>query len=209
MDNVENIKAQQLHSTFLTFQRKKDLDSYLEFRTVYWEALNQVKDSETASYWKVVVENTERLFVAARTLKQDIPMWISNEILGLLFTPDNLATFLNIENSEEQLAWFCCDRASSYVYPDKISHEHFFRTILTNWTDTPYLLGRPSLDKVVSLIYGPACWELYGTELNEDMDPVELSRVVHDIANANLPFAFKPQVSQENSLAQPLPDSFM
>lgn len=142
---------------------------------------------------------------------------LSSNLLIMLTTNDNLDLLLKQNNGETTLAWFCCDHSVYYARGGFYKVASTFRQLLTRFTGKDLESDadkNPELDYVVTLLYGQACWDLYGSDPIEELNRFKLGELTTRFARENFPLVFKTQTSAEPSstsnetLDTLLPDAF-
>lgn len=196
--------TRKLDSALENWVNDKSLQSFLEVRNKYRELLTGTITVATAD---AALLYTPRILEIFSESKQTLPIWMSREILDLLTEDGNLTIYLTLANSEQMLAWFCCDRAALITFRDDIARIEEFKDLLFRWTGHQFSdKERPTLDNVSTLLYGPACWELYGKECSPDDDPDDVDMLGREIAELGLPLMFKNDASTRMRVSVDLPD---
>lgn len=116
-------------------------------------------------------------------------------LLFLIDDPGNQDMVANMSNKDETLAWFCANHSVRYI--DNYNHEFAvkFKQVLENWTghslDDSFI---PHTGNVIPLLYGKACWDLYGCDLPEcetEEEADDAQQAVWDILAMQLPLVCK------------------
>lgn len=203
---------QQLYATTRELKAMPGVASYLNFRQYFEQCIKLLKEGSPAEQ----KENTTKLLkqyvlLCESTIAcgREMPGMLSKKLVDLLSADENLDYILKLENGERAMGWFCTDHAMFYILGDNTTEARNFRKLLSKWTKLDLtVMGSPSMDKVVSLLYGPACWELYGRHIDGNTDDEVAIEVCREIYHANLPLTFNStnQVSQNNPAS--IPDNF-
>lgn len=116
---------------------------------------------------------------------------IYEKVVDFFLQDNNISKLTNKEDGENALAGFCCDQAVSFLYGSNLEQRKKLNELLLKWTNKNIDIEQKSLiSQVVSILYGSACWDLYGDDTTVDS---ELMGIVDTIMAAKLPFAFKNQ----------------
>lgn len=166
-------------------------------------------DTETAARQRLneVLVLLPSLHGAAVTERRSLPGDLSFFLLDALADVNNKEIVDSLIDKDALLAWFCCDHSVHYLDDANENSAAKFRRILQTWTGLMIednVIPYPKF--VVSLLHGPACWDLLGCTLKEDgMDKTEVvAECIKNIARLNLHLVFTAQ----NTIALPcLPDS--
>lgn len=202
---------QQLYATARELKALPGVASYLNFRQYFEQCIKLLNDGTVAER----KENTHKLIryfsllcEATIACQRELPGMLSKKLVDVLLKDENLDRVLKQENGERMLGWFCTDHSSYYVLGDNATEARNFKKLLAQWTKQDLSsMGSPSLDKVVSLLYGPACWELYGRHIDGNTDDEVGIEVGRDIYHANLPYTFHQSARNTPDTTARIPDN--
>lgn len=152
---------------------------------------------ETQERLDTIISYFPLICLAGNEVKRECSIRVSDKMLTLL-KPDVVNKILNLAEGEKVIAWFCCDHAITYYNVSSLkvklewATEAPFKDLIKNLTGQELDEATiPTLDIVVSLLYGPACWELYGCDIVNSPDSGIAAEVISSIISSNLPLVFK------------------
>lgn len=184
-------KKDKLASLASTYAKRKHRSDFLDFRAEIWQYMKLAVVDKKPLDRDVVLDNIPLLCLGHRDFDIELTVTLSNLMIDIMLDPEALKHVLNHPAGEEALAWFCTDHSTMYTWQANDSHIQEFKEILNVWTGC-YVEGTPELDKIVTLFYGPPCWDLYGTPLEGDAtDYIKVKNLVYDLSVMNAPLCFK------------------
>lgn len=181
--------------------------SFLDLRNNFSLAAHELEGYKKPNphLLEAVLEHTSTICLASRDFEEELPLTVSHSVLDILMSGRNLANYLKKSNSEEALAWFSCSHAITYGFSG-VGQK--FIKLLNKWTKQSLDIDTPiRLDSVVTLLYGPACWQLYGCVLSKDTDSDAVFKTYNDISKAGLPLVFKNKQALLKDISAALPDN--
>lgn len=146
-------------------------------------------------FTKAVLTFFPDVLMALSERRREMAQDMSTSLVDLIVANEDLGVITQQEKGEKALTWFCLTHAFMQTWSGSHGFSEKFKTLLHTWTGQQLAANiRPTLDVVTSLLYGPACWELYGINNDEEDDEV-VAACIRDILELNLPLTFKKQDS--------------
>lgn len=109
-------------------------------------------------------------------------------IVTLLSQDRHLTNFLGCPDANRWLSWYCCTHAVRYQYQHADEFTNAFRDVLSKWTGRPFAdVIDPTLDYVVTHMYGPAFWDLNGPDDLSKLSTYDFCKLVNKISKTALP----------------------
>lgn len=196
---------EKLEQALAECRARPDLGSLNDLTSIAEEAIDLVVVGDDPELREHVLTNLPEILFAHANIKKMLYRSISGLIVDILFEPGNLDYVMSLPSGEKEVAWFCCDR-SRYYYPSTVTtrpDDHFVQ-ILNKVAGRPLPSDQiPTLDNVVSLLYGEHCWMLYSDADGINKKHSELAEISMDIRNAGLSIHASPNANNKGSSELP------
>lgn len=184
-DLVSSKKA--LKRDYLEWLRDPNEDTFYYVKRTYGELLGEALKTPTPQLCDVINKFTDKLVKGYIQMDEFISLGQSYMLIDYLSNGENLAYFRQSLKQEQTLAWLLCDHATMYTYQENTQFSKKLKALLTQITGKVVDDAcKPTLDIVITELYGPATWELYGLSLDENTTEQEQRDVINAVINMDL-----------------------
>lgn len=196
------IKLEQSYSKWIQLRDVQRFDKLVED---YWQLLSTINQTQSTVFHATLIEYFPKVFLACAEIGEELQLNIWNKATDFLLRPNILPAVLADKDGERAMAWFCCEHSVAYYYDFTKGYEGNFCKLIELWTGHPMQdKENPTLDNVITTIYGEHVWSLYGGDVNDIGKALEL---VNTLTQINPPFAFKEKSLATSPIAD-LPEDF-
>lgn len=187
----------------------REEDKALNLNAAFYDLCEEYWDHPSERVAEVIVKYMPDIFNACSmhfnyTLEDN-----THDVIVTLLSQDrHLSNFLGSPDANRWLSWYCCTHAVRYQYQNVDEYTNAFRDVLSKWTGRPFAdVIEPTLDYVVTHIYGTAFWALHGPDDLGRLTTYDFCKLVNTISKTVLPIV--KTRSQNVGLNVELPDNMI
>lgn len=183
---MKKLSAQKrLEKASNKYDESYDIDSCRDYNSIFYDILCSTHGLPPAEDIAAVLHYLPHFLLAnASGEANEIDPFVNERIAEMLSQDEYLKTYLERPNSEKALAWYCCSYAVSFYFQKSESLANNFRDVLSKWTGRDFFdLFEPTLDNVVTHIYGKKCWDAYEPDTLQ-LSTYKFHRLVNKINNS-------------------------
>lgn len=204
--------------------RKKLRDDLAEWRnTGQWSHYNGMRDTYKHLI-KKVVESEDKAFevealnfftpLCEETIAANENLYTAmvDNMLRVIRDKHCVDFISQQQGGDKALAWFVCNvsancvRETTYFSDEDDYIQRNLARLLVTWSGKELPAGRlPTLDVVVTHIYGELCWEFLGSDVGKLINYAVRDKTLNQIREANLPLTFREKIINPASVPSNLP----
>lgn len=182
------------------------------FRDTYKHLVEKVVEDEDKGFEAAALTYFTSLCEATISAKEHLFTAMLDNMLRFLHHKECLAAITQQVGGDKALAWFVCyvsancvQKTNYYSDADGYLQKNLIR-LLENWSGRQVPIAcRPTLDVVVTHIYGELCWEFLGCDLARLTNHGIRDMTLDQIMSADLPLTFREKIVNPGSAPTDLP----
>lgn len=194
-----------LHREYLWWKNDPDEDTFHYLKRTYNELLDIALRHPSQELSNVMNDYIMKMADGYVQMGEFISLGESYMLIDYFLVDAHLKFFTEKPENQHKLGWLLCDHSSMYTYQDNTIFSKKFKNLLTQITGQTFDAElKPTVDVVITALYGKASWELYGCTLNENTTEFELREVINTIVNMGIHIkTATPGPENTNSLELP------